>query len=217
MHFQTPDGAVDCRIDTLIVAGWTGRDAAAVQHHIEELALLGVPTPSTTPLFYRVGANLLCQTPAIEVLGAETSGEAEPVLVKSGGRLWLGLGSDHTDRALEAVSVAASKQVCPKPLAGDLWAWDDVADRLDALKITSEIHEGGTWVRYQSGTLAAIRPLADLMAAADLPDEAAMMCGTLPAIGGVRAAERFRARLEDPGTGRSIEMDYSATALPVIA
>ena len=37
------------RISHLIVAGWTGRDRAKVQHHIEELALLGVPAPSTTP------------------------------------------------------------------------------------------------------------------------------------------------------------------------
>ena len=27
----------------LVVAGWTGRDAAAVENHIEELEVLGVP------------------------------------------------------------------------------------------------------------------------------------------------------------------------------
>ena len=43
----------------LVIAGWTGRDAAGIQHHIEELAALGVPRPSTVPLYYR-GARVHC-------------------------------------------------------------------------------------------------------------------------------------------------------------
>lgn len=40
-------------VTTLIVAGWTGRDEAALRHHIEELAAIGVPRPSSVPVFYR--------------------------------------------------------------------------------------------------------------------------------------------------------------------
>ena len=43
-------------IEHLIIAGWAGRDAAAIEHHIEELAALGIPRPSTTPVYYRVAA-----------------------------------------------------------------------------------------------------------------------------------------------------------------
>ncbi len=43
----------------LVIAGWTGRDAAAIEHHIEELEAIGVPRPSSVPLYYRVGAGLL--------------------------------------------------------------------------------------------------------------------------------------------------------------
>jgi len=217
MQFETPTGPESFRIDTLIIAGWTGRDTAAVQHHIEELAAIGVPAPSTTPLFYRVGPNLLCQSDRIAVLGTATSGEAEPLIVSSKGQIWLGLGSDHTDRGLEAVSVAASKQACPKPVAAHLWPWRDVADRLDDLTLMSEVFENGNWVTYQSGTLAAIRPLTELMTAVAMPVNAAMMCGTLAAIGGVRPADRFRARLHDPMTERSITLDYSTRPLPVVA
>ncbi len=217
MQFDTPTGPENFRIDSLIVAGWTGRDTAAVQHHIEELAEIGVPAPTTTPLFYRVGSNLLCQSDRIEVLGTETSGESEPLILTSNGQIWLGLGSDHTDRGLEAVSVAASKQACPKPVAADLWPWSDVADRLDDLTLVSEVFEDGHWVTYQTGTLAAIRPLTDLMAAAAMPDNAAMMCGTLAAIGGVLPAVQFRARLHDPVTSRTIALDYNTVRLPVVA
>ena len=90
----------------LVIAGWTGRDAAAIAHHIEELEAIGVPRPSSVPLYYRVGANLLTQAPAIEALGAQSSGEAEPVLFFAAGEWWLTVGSDHTDRQVETYSVA---------------------------------------------------------------------------------------------------------------
>jgi hypothetical protein len=217
MRFDTDHGPLEAEITAFVIAGWTARDADAVRHHIEELAAIGVPGPSTTPLFYRAGAALLTQSARIEVLGPDSSGEAEPVIIRAGGRLWLGLGSDHTDRKLEAVGVAISKQACPKPVGRALWALDAVADRLDSLALTSEIYENGGWVLYQTGVLAAIRPLAELLAGADLPENGAMMCGTLGAIGGVRPAARFRATLSDPETGRALTLAYTAEALPVVA
>ena len=114
----------------LIMAGWTGRDAAAVQHHIAELAALGVPAPSRVPLFYRLDPALLAgPVAAIEVLGEATSGEVEVVLVALADGLWVGLGSDHTDRAIEAQGVALSKQLCRKPMAAGLWRFDEVDRR----------------------------------------------------------------------------------------
>ena len=59
---------------TLIVAGWTGRDEAALRHHIEELAAIGVPRPSSVPVFYRNSVLNLTQSPVLEVLGRDTSG-----------------------------------------------------------------------------------------------------------------------------------------------
>ena len=37
-------------IDQMVIAGWTGRDAAAIEHHIAELTAIGVPRPSSVPL-----------------------------------------------------------------------------------------------------------------------------------------------------------------------
>jgi hypothetical protein len=203
------------QISALTVAGWTGRDRAKVDHHIAELAAIGVAPPSTVPVFYRASASLLTQADAIEVLGEETSGEAEPLLLRWDGRLWLGLGSDHTDRGLEAHSVAHSKQICAKPVARHLWALDPLRDRLDALRLRSWIHEDGDWRLYQDGTLAAIRPLAQLLAANPLDEGAAMLCGTLGAIGGVRPAAAFRMELTDDAAGRAIAHAYRVTALGV--
>ena len=43
----------------VIVGGWTGRDKVALQHHIDELAKIGVKAPQKTPTFYRVGVSRL--------------------------------------------------------------------------------------------------------------------------------------------------------------
>ncbi|NNL18659.1 MAG: DUF2848 family protein, partial [Boseongicola sp.] len=94
MQFNTEYDLLDIEITELIVAGWTGRDAAAVQHHIDELAEIGVAPPSMVPLFYRVSKALLTTDASIEVLGKTSSGEAEPLIIKHDGKLWLGLGSD---------------------------------------------------------------------------------------------------------------------------
>lgn len=222
MRFVASGAPLDIDFANLVVAGWTGRDEGAIRHHIEELAALGVAPPSATPLYYRVSADLLTTAPGIQVVGGESSGEVEPMAVQAGGRRFIGLASDHTDRALEAHSVALSKQVCAKPCAAELWPWEEVADRLDSILLQSWIEENGEWVLYQEGTLAAIRPFADLIEGAGLDRLAAegpvaMLCGTFGAKGGVRPAARFRMAMTDPETDRRIECEYRMTALPEVA
>ena len=217
MRFVEEGREIEARVAHLVVAGWTGRDIGAVRHHIDELAALGVAPPSQVPLFYRVSRSLLVQAPRIEVLGPDTSGEVEPLLVNLDGTLWLGLGSDHTDRQLETVSVAASKQACPKPVSPMLWRFDTVAPHLERLILCCEIRENGEWMLYQEGTLAMIRPLGDLVAQSGLDTGGAMLCGTLGAIGGVRPASDYRMQLRDPVLERSLYLEYRASALPVVA
>ena len=208
-------------IDTLVVAGWTGRNMKAVEHHIEELAAIGVPRPSTVPLYYRVSASQLTTDEEIEALGTGSSGEAETVLLSLPEGLFVGLGSDHTDREAEAYSVAVSKQMCAKPLAREVWPFDEVADHWDRLELRSWATIGGERVLYQEGAVAGIRHPLDLVrgyaSAERLPAGTAMFCGTLSAIGGVRPAERFEMELRDPVRGRSIRHAYSLRSLPVVS
>ena len=83
------------RVSELVIAGWTGRDQAALHKHIRELEEIGVKPPKTTPIFYRVAASLLTTAGEIEVSGPDTSGEAEFVLVKTDSELRIAVGSDH--------------------------------------------------------------------------------------------------------------------------
>nr|WP_321463914.1 DUF2848 domain-containing protein [uncultured Cohaesibacter sp.] len=217
MKFNCLGNELDLTISHGVVAGWTGRDIGAVQHHIDELAELGVAPPSTIPLYYRVSSAAFTQEREIEVLGKDSSGEAEPLILKDGNRFYLGLGSDHTDRKLEASSVAASKQICAKPISRELWPLDEVRAHLDRLILRCFILEKGEWTLYQQGDLSAIRPLGELIEGGKLPDNAAMLCGTLSAIGGVRSALKYKLELEDPVLARQINLSYDVKLLDVVS
>lgn len=225
MEFTLDGVPLRADIAGLTVAGWTGRDPAAIRHHIDELAALGVAPPSTVPLYYRVAAGLLTQAERIEAVGEATSGEVEPFLLAHGGEFFIGLASDHTDRDLEVHSVALSKQACAKPVARELWRLAEVEERLDALELRSWIKEdaASAWTVYQEGTLGSIRPLRDLIEGSGLERcrvagaTAAMLCGTLGAMGGVRPAVAFRMELRDPVRDRVIGHSYETRTLPVIA
>ncbi len=203
-----------------VIAGWTGRDQRRVDEHINELKAVGVAPPSTTPLFYRVSASRLTVADEIEACGDNSSGEVETVLVSVDESLWVGVGSDHTDRSAERSSVAISKQMCDKPLAPELWAFDDVAEHWDSLELRSWLVTGEERRLYQEGATSALLEPAELIdkyAGASLPDDTAMFCGTLPAMGGVRPAERFAFELHDPVLDRTIAHAYAVRVLPVVS
>lgn len=206
-------------LEHLVIAGWTGRDRAAVEKHIRELAEIGVKPPASTPIYYRCAAARATSANRIEVTGASSSGEVEFVLLQSGGRLWVGAGSDHTDRRVETYNVTVSKQMCDKPVAREFWAFDEVAPHWDQLTLRSFIIENGARVAYQDGKVTAMLDPRDLIAgfsgASSLPENTMMFCGTLAAIGGIRPAARFEYELTDAALGRSISGAYSIVTLPL--
>lgn len=212
---------VGVQIDSLIIAGWAGRDAAAIEHHIEELAALGVPRPSTTPLYYRVAAQTLTQSDRLVVLGPDSSGEVEPVLIAMADGLWIGIGSDHTDREAEAMGIALSKQLCGKPVGTQLWSYADVEGHWDELVIRSWATIDGERVLYQDSPISTLRTPRDLVrkqAGTDmLPAGTLMFCGTPGAIGGIRPATRFDIELRDPVLDRSLTHGYDIAVLPVVS
>lgn len=220
LHGKTDRAAVSVKVDHLVIAGWTGRDKAAVEKHIEELAVLGVKRPPTTPVFYRASAARLTLDDEIEVLGETSSGEVEFVLLQHAGRLWVGTGSDHTDRQVETYSVTVSKQMCDKPIAADFWDYEGVAPHWDRLLLRATITEKGERVLYQAGSVAAMLDPKELIAQftdnAGLAEGTLMFCGTLAAQGAVRAAQDFEYELDDPVLGRKIGHRYRVRTLPML-
>ncbi|WP_176085343.1 DUF2848 domain-containing protein [Martelella sp. HB161492] len=209
----------EIKIDTLVIAGWAGRDKEAMEHHIQELEALGVARPKQTPTYYRVSASRLTTAGTIEASGRASSGEIEPVMLASGGKLFVGIGSDHTDREAETVGVTVSKQMCEKPVSSTVWPFDEVAAHWDRLILRSYILEDGARKLYQEGGVANLLHPKDTMArytgGTPLADGTALFCGTLPAIGGIRTSDRFEGEIEDPVLGRTITFQYAIKTLPI--
>lgn len=216
-----PAASIQVDIKTCIVAGWAGRDRAAIEHHIEELAELGVPRPSAVPLYYRIASNQLTQDNEVEVVGDGSSGEAEVFIFSHQGKTLISLASDHTDRKLEAHSVALSKQLCAKPVARTAWIYDDVAAYWDELILRAWIEEDGGRVLYQEGPLALLRHPMELIEGhfgqRAIPEHAGMTCGTVAAIGPIRPSPTFTMELFDPQRERSIRHSYTLRILPEVA
>jgi hypothetical protein len=223
LHLQDHDHPnMSVTAERLVIAGWTGRDKAAVEKHIAELELLGVSRPSRTPIFYSGSASRITRADRIEVLGTQTSGEAEFLLLQHEGVLWIGIGSDHTDRELEAYGVAASKQICDKPIGANFWRYDQVAPHWDELKLRSYATVNGKRELYQDGSVAQMLAPASLISLYDagadqLPEGTLMFCGTVPVHGGIRPADKFECELEDPVLQRRINVSYNIIALPILS
>jgi hypothetical protein len=207
-------------IDQAVIAGWTGRDPVARDKHIAELEAIGIARPASTPIYYRVASRRLTTADSIEVSGSESSGEVEFVLIGWQGRIFVGVGSDHTDRKVEAYRVTVSKQMCDKPIAPVLWELEDVAGHWDQMILRSFAWIDGERVLYQEGTLDSMLPVAELIqrgfGEAGLPDGCAMFGGTFAAKGGIRPSRRFEFELEDPVLKRSIRHGYDVIVLPVL-
>ena len=205
-------------INSLIIAGWTGRNVEAMEAHISELEKLGVSRPTKTPTFYRCAVEQLTMEREFQVIGTDSSGEIEFFILSLDDGYWVGLGSDHTDRAVEVIDVTVSKQMCAKPIAKKLWRYDDIIDHWNDLTLKSYIIVDGKEEEYQEGLVTTMKDPKDLIAlytgGKKLLPGTLMFCGTLAVSGGVRSADIFQASLIDPILDRKIEFSYQAIILP---
>ncbi len=148
----------------MINAGYTGKNQDGVRKHIEELKREGIPAPDSTPTAYEVITKLVYFDDEIEVIGEKTSGEAEFVLLCSDKGVYVGVGSDHTDRELESISIIKSKQVCPNVLSNRVWDLKDVRKDWDEIILRSWVkNDPGEKILYQEAPLAALLSPEDLM------------------------------------------------------
>jgi hypothetical protein len=209
-------------VKKMVNAGYVGRDRVAVQAHIEELRSAGVAPPPSVPMVFPVLSHNITTSGPVEVLGKKTSGEVEYVLLVDGGRVLVGVGSDHTDRELESYSIAQSKQVCRNVLSPTVWEYGEVEAVWDELLIQSWVRPDGTDedVLYQKAPLATILSAEKIMELVEskLVDRAkeglVIFSGTVPILTGeVVCGDHFRCELRNPRTGGFLRCEYDVTVL----
>jgi len=200
-------------INRLLCIGYAGRDQDKVMEHIEELEAIGVPRPKSIPEVYHLGVHLIETNGQVHVIGDRTSGEVEFSLLFADGKTYIGIASDHTDRELETVSIIKSKQVCQKPIATDVWDYEDVVDHWDDLILRSWVEKDGEKLLYQEHPVTAVVPLQKVVETVkkevDGPlDGIFVLSGTVPLLNGFQYGSRFWGELEDPVCERKISLQY---------
>jgi hypothetical protein len=203
----------------VVLAGYTGRDQAAVRRHVEELAAHGVPAPKKVPAFYRVTPGLVAATDRIAVLGPHTSGEGEFILFRFDGELVVGVASDHTDRALEREDVAKSKQLCTKVVGGTLWRLADVLPHWGHMTLRSFSDDGPR--PYQEGPVEGLLDPEEIWRlvsdrAGGAPEGLLVFSGTLPLAGELAYGSRFAVELVDERHDRRLSVAYDVEVHPLL-
>ena len=188
---MTKDGAQEKEInyDQVFAIGYAGRNMEKTMEHIRELEeQLGVPAPKKIPTIFQCGTYLLTQEKDLHFIGEKTCGEVEYVMVVTGGKLYIGLGSDHTDRELEGMSVPKAKQICANQTVD------------------------GEEILYQQGTLADIMDpgmiLKELDERVGNVTDAVIYSGTVPLTEGFRYGTEFRCEMDDEVLGRKLSLNY---------
>jgi hypothetical protein len=199
-------------IDQVILVGYTGRDRSAVLAHIHELEEMGVAPPPSVPAIYEVSPGLVTTAPRLVVRSPATSGEAEFYVLQTALGVLIGVGSDHTDRQHEAIDIAESKGLCGKVISHDVWRLADVEAHWDSLELRAwSTHQGQRQV-YQSGRLATLMRVPDLLAEVArvrlATERALIFGGTLPTTDGFVYASRFEVELRDPALNRTLGIAY---------
>lgn len=201
-------------VKSIINAGYTGRDQAAVQAHIDELKAIGVPAPAKIPTYFPKAAALLTTDDGFEAIDRENTGEAEYVLLVAEDGVYVGVGSDHTDRGLEKTNIPKGKQMCPNFISRNVWRYEDVKAGWDGLQMRSWIGAGRETL-FQETALDAFMTPEELMErvkkllGGKLEPGTVIFSGTVSAlIEGYPFSDHFECELLDPTTGKRLVCKY---------
>ena len=204
----------------MINAGYVGKNQDEVRRHIEELGAKGIPGPKSIPVLFPVVCHVLTTDSVIEVYGSETSGEVEYVLcIVSEDEVYVGLGSDHTDRHLEETDIPRSKQICPNLMSRMVWLLEEVEEQWDDLLMSASVVKNAETILYQEGRLRLLLNPAELMAFVkskiDGPlENLIIFSGTMGMLTGEFVfGESFSAKLMDEKTNRRLEISYDVKPL----
>ena len=200
------------RIERMYNFGSATRDPDAAFAHQEEVAKSGIYIASDVPAprIYPIGLHALGTDSSVFVQSAQTSGEVE-IVIHVGDKIHVGIGSDHTDRALETVSIPGSKQACVNHLAAVFWAWDEIADTWDDCIMRSWVDDR----LYQEVGVNKFLSPPDILRilkerVRNLPSKSYMVyCGTYVSVDkALGYGNKWRYQLEAPKLNRQIDAQY---------
>lgn len=193
--------------------GSATRKAETAKAHQDEVAKVGIHIAFDVPAprIYPIGTHALTTGTSVEAQTDRSSGEVE-IVVLVADQVYVGVGSDQTDRALETISIPWSKQVTANVLAPVLWPLDEMRDRWDDCVLRS-------WVdgrHYQEVSTSAFLHPDDMLKVlrervTGLPArDFILFGGTIVSLDKeLGFGKSWTIELDDPRGGRSIRHTYA--------
>ena len=192
--------------------GSATRDPNVAVAHQQEVAKSGIHIAFDVPAprIYPIALHALTTDEELFVQTSRTSGEVEIVLHMAD-QLYVGVGSDHTDRAMETVSIPGSKQACGNHVAPVFWAYDEIRETWDDCVMRS-------WVDgrlYQDVRVDAFIAPEDIIAIVrervnNVPKrDFTVFCGTIVSVDKVLGyGAHWKYEIEAPRMGLKIGSEY---------
>lgn len=217
------DKSMAFEVAKIINAGFSGRNQEASQKHLDEIRKEGINFEvESTPIFFPKLKDRITTGNTVEVLGdCKSCGEAEPVLlIDRDNEIYIGIGSDHSDRELEKHSLVSSKQMCPNVMSRKVWRYADVRDHWDDITMRAwVVGADGKRELYQEGKMQSFMTVEDFLAETkkrvkgDLTG-AVIFMGTVPTLNGkLIYTPGFEAELSDERTGKTLNCSYTVTPI----
>jgi|SRR6185312_15192090 len=197
--------------------GSATREKKSADAHQEEVADIGVKIAfdRPAPRIYPMDTPIVTTADRIGVLNDQTSGEVEIVLVVADD-LYIGVGSDHTDRILEKTSILWSKQACANVTAPELWRFSEIEAHWDSCRLTME-YDGKPYQDVAAGVFLPPRRILEILKERllKMPDrDFLVFCGTYATVDKkIHFGARWSFALRDPVLNRTIEHAYTTTNL----
>jgi hypothetical protein len=219
-HINSLDGTSKSRsfnVARMYNFGSATRDPNTATAHQQEVAKSGIyiALDVPAPRIYPIAPHALTSEDTLGVQCDQTSGEVEIVMVVSD-QLYVGVGSDHTDRAIETQSILASKQACANHLAPTLWPYNEIRDHWDDCVMRS-------WVDgrlYQDVSVSAFLEPEAMIAllrerVSNVPEkDIVVYSGTIVSVDKkLGFGHQWRYQMEDPISKRTIDAQYNVTNL----
>ncbi len=207
------------KCERVAVLGFTSRNKELLEKHKSELGIGNAEKVDLYPRVYWIDPTRLTPNGEIFVVGNNTSGEVEYFALFDNGEFYITVGSDHTDRELEKISIHKSKQVCNKVISNEFWKYSDVYGHFDKLILESYVFNTAGAKLYQRGKVGDILEFEELSKIAkNNCTDCERLCffsGTVPTINGkFEFAERWKMVLIDPVLNRKIEQTYTVHVIP---
>ena len=141
-----------------------------------------------------------------------TSGEVEYLIIKHSNEIYIGIGSDHTDRKLESISVPKAKQICPKPIGEEVWLYKDVKEHWNEIEAESYQNIDRKKVLYQKGKLSEILPVEKIISELENRvgniEDSVIFSGTVPLVSTFKYGNEFICKIFDKNNNSTLNLNY---------